>query len=138
MNATASIPVDHALESADRATKRARLRFLLETGHGFTNVELARECGQRWNGRLHELRRGEDGGRPMVVTRRRLNSRGTLFEYRLVGYAEAPPEPQPTTIVERLRAELRLAHAALDAAGVPRPKAVWRSPVCVSTYGGEA
>ncbi|WP_242344010.1 hypothetical protein [Anaeromyxobacter terrae] len=59
-----------SLEMGDvraRETACTRLRALLAGGAWRSALELVEAGGLRYGGRLHELRRGEDGGPPLEV-----------------------------------------------------------------------
>jgi hypothetical protein len=63
-------PTRLQLEAGDvaaRETACARLRTLLADGRWHSALELVEAGGLRYGGRLHEIRRGEDGGRPLDV-----------------------------------------------------------------------
>lgn len=52
---------------AARETACARLRALLADGAWHSALELVEAGGLRYGGRLHEIRRGQDGGPPLTV-----------------------------------------------------------------------
>ncbi len=62
-------------------SRRAALRLLLDDGRWHTAEELRRLVGWRYGARLHELRRGEDGGPPLTVE---VRGDGGLYRYRKV------------------------------------------------------
>jgi hypothetical protein len=68
----------------------ARLRRVLADGAWHSALELLEVGGLRYGGRLHEIRRGDDGGQPLAVEGEpRSGERGRLWFYRV-----APPRGQ--------------------------------------------
>lgn len=82
----AGAPLRLQLEAGDlaaRETACARLRKLLADGQWHSALELVDVAGLRYGGRLHELRRGLDGGPPLdVESQARQQGRRQVWAYR--------------------------------------------------------
>lgn len=95
-----------------RGSQSILLRDLFSQDRWFTNVELARLVGQRFGARILELRRGEDGGEPLDIEKRRLNEAGSCWAYRCVGTIR----PEAVTRLVPLRARMAELQELLEAA----------------------
>lgn len=79
-------------------TKCARLRAFMADGAWYAGSALAEVGGTRFAARLHEIRRGEDGERPVDYECRAIGGSDTAFEYRL-----RPELPEPELKTQKRR-----------------------------------
>lgn len=107
-----------------RKTKAAALRELMTTGPRawgwFTQQELIAAGGLRYGGRLHEIRRGDDGELPLAVDCIALDSEGGRYSYRLRPYEQMETQPaikignSKDATIARLEARVLQLEAAFD------------------------
>ncbi|MBL8924151.1 MAG: hypothetical protein JNJ54_35175 [Myxococcaceae bacterium] len=94
-------------------TKCARLRAFMADGAWYAAAQLAEVGGSRFPARLHEIRRGADGDRPIDYECRSVGGSDTAFEYRLLPHA---PEPEKRTERRRQSAAELIRHQAEEIA----------------------
>ena len=117
-----SVPRDPAAEATLRLTQCQKLRQLFaDRGGVWTNVALGR-LTQRFGARILELRRGDDGGPPLDIQKRRMTATSSIWEYWCLGELETPAEPRASSLVAQLRAELALYRADYALRGLTPPR----------------
>jgi hypothetical protein len=118
-------------------TKCALLRNFMADGAWHPAHVLAAIGGTRFAARLHEIRNGADGSRPIDYECRAVGGSETAFEYRLRPDA---PEPEQKTAKKRKSASELIRHQAEEiarlTAELARVRASLRTDRQASLFGG--
>ena len=106
------------------------LRELLKDGLWHLAPEMRAVGGDRYGARVHEIRRGEDGGPPIAVD---CEVFGNVSRYRGRAYREGEERPGKSAQAKRvaeLEARVRQLEEEL------RREREWRKPAQASLFGG--
>lgn len=108
------------LELLHRVSRARALREVLADGAWHTSTELARRVGHRFGAAILSLRRGDDGGPPLLIRKQKIREDGSLWAYWSEGVNPSPPRPEETwkAKAQRLQAENRRLLALLHQHGV--------------------